>query len=110
MEGQQPADTVKFIKGFEILDSRGSPIVEVELGTANGSVFVAMIPSGASTGHYEALELRDGDKSRFGGKGVLKAVANVNDIIAPALVGHSLGHQQQVDDQMVHKLDGTQNE
>lgn len=106
---QQGQETVKSIAGREILDSRGSPTVEVELVTARG-VFEARVPSGASTGIYEALELRDGDKSRFGGKGVLKAVANVNTILAPALAGHALDRQQEVDDLMVKNLDGTQSE
>lgn len=109
MDSQQ-SQTIKYITGREILDSRGSPTVEVELGTSTDAVFVAMIPSGASTGIYEALELRDGDKSRFGGKGVLKAVGNVNETIAPALVGQTLARQQEVDEQMVRTLDGTQNE
>ena len=111
MESTQSApDTIKFVTGREILDSRGSPTVEVEIGTANGGVYVSMIPSGASTGIYEALELRDGDKSRFGGKGVLKAVANVNTVISPALIGKELGHQTEIDDLMVKQLDGTQSE
>lgn len=107
--GQGVQETVTAIVGREILDSRGSPTVEVELVTRRG-VFEARVPSGASTGIYEALELRDGDKSRFGGKGVLKAVANVNEILAPALKGHALDQQQTIDDQMVQQLDGTQNE
>ena len=71
----------------EILDSRGNPTVEVEVYLEDGSMGRAMVPSGASTGAFEAVELRDGDKSRYMGKGVLKAVANVNDIIAPELEG-----------------------
>ena len=78
---------IKEIKGREILDSRGNPTVEVEVLLENGVRGRASVPSGASTGEHEALELRDGDKSRYGGKGVLKAVENINRIIAPALVG-----------------------
>jgi len=100
---------VKTVVGREILDSRGNPTVEVELTTEHGS-YVSMVPSGASTGIYEALELRDDDKSRYCGKGVLKAVGNVNTIIAPALVGKELGKQQEIDDLMVKTLDGTKNE
>jgi len=70
----------------EILDSRGNPTVEADIHTAKG-VFRAAVPSGASTGIYEALEMRDGDKSRYLGKGVLKAVENVNKVIGPALIG-----------------------
>ena len=71
----------------EVLDSRGNPTVEVEVTLTDGTIGRAIVPSGASTGENEALELRDGDKARFGGKGVLKAVQNVNEIIAPAIVG-----------------------
>ena len=77
------------ITGREILDSRGNPTVEVEVTLESGIKGVAAVPSGASTGENEALELRDGDKGRYLGKGVLKAVANVNDVIAPALIGMS---------------------
>lgn len=76
---------IEKIHAREILDSRGNPTVEVEVTLENGVMGRASVPSGASTGENEALELRDGDKGRFLGKGVLKAVANVNDIIAPAL-------------------------
>ena len=71
----------------EVLDSRGNPTVEVEVTTENGSFGRALVPSGASTGVHEALELRDGDKSRYLGKGTTKAVANVNDIIADKIIG-----------------------
>ena len=71
----------------EILDSRGNPTIEVEVTTASGAVGRAAVPSGASTGENEALELRDGDKGRYGGKGVLKAVQNVNEIIAKEILG-----------------------
>ena len=74
----------------EVIDSRGNPTVEVEVTTESGAFGRAMVPSGASTGEREALELRDGDKSRFLGKGVLKAVENVNSIIAPAVLGWTL--------------------
>lgn len=90
----------------EVLDSRGNPTVMASLTLENGSSVEAMVPSGASTGSHEALELRDEDKSRFGGKGVLKAVANVNDVIAPALVGMDVTKQQEIDDKML-ALDGT---
>jgi enolase len=81
--------TIKDIRAREILDSRGNPTVEAEVTTEHG-LFRAAVPSGASTGIYEAAELRDGDKNRYMGKGVLKAVSNVNDIIRPALVGKSV--------------------
>jgi len=90
----------------EVLDSRGNPTVMATLTLENGSSVEAMVPSGASTGSHEALELRDKDKSRFGGKGVLKAVANVNDVIAPALIGMDATAQQAIDDKML-ALDGT---
>ena len=73
--------------GREILDSRGNPTIEVEVTLDSGFVGVAAVPSGTSTGENEALELRDGDKNRYGGKGVLKAVDNVNKVIAPEIVG-----------------------
>ncbi|RIY31438.1 phosphopyruvate hydratase [Psittacicella melopsittaci] len=96
---------VKII-GREIIDSRGNPTVEAEVHLADGSVGLAAAPSGASTGSREALELRDGDKARYLGKGVLKAVANVNDIIAPALLGLDALNQAEVDQKMLD-LDGT---
>ena len=85
----------------EILDSRGNPTIEVEVTTINGIVGRAAVPSGASTGENEALELRDGDKGRYLGKGVLQAVANVNEKIAPALVGMSIFDQVGVDKAMI---------
>lgn len=91
----------------EILDSRGNPTVEVDLRTAKG-LFRAAVPSGASTGIYEANELRDGDKARYLGKGVLKAVSNVNDIIAPALLGKNVVNQTDIDNFLI-ALDGTEN-
>jgi enolase len=90
------------------LDSRGTPTVEAEVFLDNGISAVAAVPSGASTGSNEALELRDGDKSRYFGKGVLKAVSHVNDIIAPALIGTSALNQATVDEIMI-ELDGTDN-
>jgi enolase len=78
--------TIKNVCAREVIDSRGNPTVEADVITDQG-LFSACVPSGASTGIYEALELRDGDKSRYLGKGVLKAVKNVNEIIKPALVG-----------------------
>ncbi len=93
--------------GRQIIDSRGNPTVEAEVVLADGSRGRAASPSGASTGEFEALELRDGDKSRFGGKGVEKAVANVNDIIAPALVGEDASDIYAVDKVML-ELDGTE--
>lgn len=91
----------------EILDSRGNPTVEVEMSDGNYTV-IAKVPSGASTGIHEALELRDGDKSRYLGKGVLKAVANVNDKIAPAVISMEPAEQEALDKKML-ELDGTKN-
>jgi len=79
--------TIDLIEARQILDSRGNPTVEVDVVLVDGSVGRAGVPSGASTGVNEAVELRDGDKSKYGGKGVLKAVANVREIIAPELLG-----------------------
>ncbi|MBR4470872.1 MAG: phosphopyruvate hydratase [Erysipelotrichaceae bacterium] len=90
----------------EIIDSRGNPTVEVEVATESGAFGRAMVPSGASTGEREALELRDGDPARFLGKGVLKAVNNVNEIIAPALIGYDVTDQALIDKTMI-ELDGT---
>ena len=103
------SDTIVSIKAREILDSRGNPTVEVDLVTGQG-MFRAAVPSGASTGIYEALELRDKDPKRFLGKGVLKAIHNVNEIIAPALIGKSVSDQSALDKLMVETLDGSQNE
>ena len=94
------------IKGREILDSRGNPTIEVEVILDSGAMGRAAVPSGASTGEHEALELRDGDKSRYSGKGVRKAVENVNEIIAPALFGMSALEQREIDQKMLD-LDGT---
>lgn len=98
---------IKNIHAREVLDSRGNPTVEVELTTDNYTV-MAIVPSGASTGVHEALELRDGDQNRYLGKGVEKAVKNVNEIIAPALIGDDIYAQQKIDQKMLD-LDGTTN-
>ncbi|MCO5221240.1 MAG: phosphopyruvate hydratase [Thermomicrobiales bacterium] len=99
---------IEFVYGREILDSRGNPTVEVEVGLTNGVVARAAVPSGASTGAYEAVELRDGDKSRYGGKGVLKAVTNVNETIAEEMIGMDAIDQRAVDLLMI-ELDGSKN-
>ncbi len=97
---------IKDIIAREILDSRGNPTVEVDVLLENGIKKRASVPSGASTGEREALELRDNDKSRYNGKGVLKAVKNVNEIIKPVIVGMDVFDQEKIDDAMI-KLDGT---
>lgn len=96
------------IRAREILDSRGNPTVEVTVVTDNGSTGTASVPSGASTGEHEAHELRDGESSRYCGRGVRRAVSNVNDIIAPELVGHSVFEQTSIDRMMI-ELDDTPN-
>jgi len=105
----KPSSKICMVRAREIFDSRGNPTVEVDLCT-EAALFRAACPSGASTGIYEALELRDGDKGRLLGKGVLKAVANVNDIIGPKLVGMDVTDQKGIDKAMVEELDGTKNE
>ena len=100
--------SIEYIVGREILDSRGNPTVEVEVGLVDGSLGRAAVPSGASTGAFEAVELRDGDESRYLGKGVSKAVENVNKIIAPELVGLDARDQVSIDHLMI-ELDGTSN-
>ena len=100
--------TIENIKAREILDSRGNPTLEVEVKLSNGAAGHAAVPSGASTGKYEAIELRDGDDSRFNGMGVLKAVANVNEYIAAAIVGMSATDQEAIDHKLM-ELDGTAN-
>src|SRR5699024_6392597 len=90
----------------EVLDSRGNPTIEVEVYTESGAFGRGMVPSGASTGEHEAVELRDGDKGRYGGKGVLKAVDNVIDIIAEAIIGYDVTDQMSIDKPMI-ELDGT---
>jgi enolase len=97
---------IEAIRAMEILDSRGNPTVRVRVTLDNGITASASVPSGASTGENEALELRDGDKKRYGGKGVLKAVANVNQTIAPKLVGMNPARQAEIDRLMID-LDGT---
>ena len=99
---------IKTITALEVIDSRGNPTVRAELVTAAGAKGVAIVPSGASTGEREALELRDGDKSRFLGKGVLKAVGHVNGEIAKALVGRDVADQAGLDQAMID-MDGTPN-
>jgi enolase len=100
--------TIADIHAREILDSRGNPTIEVDVRLAGGALGRAAVPSGASTGEHEAWELRDGDKKRYGGKGVTKAVANVNEIIAPALEGWDARDQAKIDNKMID-LDGTPN-
>jgi len=97
---------IEKVHAREIMDSRGNPTVEVEVTLENGVMGRASVPSGASTGENEALELRDGDKNRFLGKGVLKAVENVNNLIAPALKGDCVLNQRAIDYKML-ELDGT---
>src|SRR4026209_799797 len=99
---------IQKIRGREVLDSRGNPTVEVDCVLASGVVGRSIVPSGASTGEHEALELRYGDKKRFLGKGVLKAVANVNEKIGPALLGKDASNQSQIDTLML-TMDGTKN-
>lgn len=99
---------ISAINALEILDSRGNPTVRVSVELDDGTQASASVPSGASTGENEAVELRDGDRNRFGGQGVLKAVANVTDIIAPALVGEDATEQLLIDRRMI-ELDGTEN-
>ena len=100
--------TIVDIRAREIIDSRGNPTIEVDVELEGGVVGRAAVPSGASTGVNEALELRDGDKSRFGGKGVLKAVENVNEIICPELIGMDATDQVAIDKKML-EIDGTPN-
>ena len=99
---------IKNVKAREILDSRGNPTVEVDVVLDNGILGRAAIPSGASTGSKEAVELRDGDKNRYLGKGVLKAVSNVNEIIASQVIGRDPKEQKSIDSLMID-LDGTEN-
>ena len=99
---------IKKIWAREILDSRGNPTVEVDVWLEDGAMGRAAVPSGASTGVHEAVELRDGDKGRYGGKGVTQAVENVNTVIAPELVGWDATDQAGIDETMI-ALDGTPN-
>jgi enolase len=99
---------IDLIVGREILDSRGNPTVEVDVHLRDGSVGRAAVPSGASTGEHEAVELRDGDKRRYQGKGVLQAVENINTVLARELGGRDAGEQSAIDRRMI-ELDGTPN-
>lgn len=99
---------IEAVRGREILDSRGNPTIEVEVVLADGTVGTACVPSGASTGRYEAVELRDGDKSRYRGLGVLKAIEYVSTEIAPAIAGMSVSDQDVIDRRLI-ELDGTPN-
>lgn len=101
-------DRIEVIVAREVLDSRGNPTVEVEVALSDGSVAMAAVPSGASTGKYEAIELRDKNKKRYKGKGVEKAVENVNQVIAPTLIGMDATDQRLIDKTMI-ELDGTPN-
>ncbi|MDQ6855457.1 MAG: hypothetical protein M3Z57_00085, partial [Candidatus Dormibacteraeota bacterium] len=96
------------LDALEVLDSRGNPTLEVRAHLSDGVVGVARVPSGASTGAHEAVELRDGDQARYGGKGVLTAVRNIVEVISPALAGIDVGDQRSVDERLV-ALDGTPN-
>ena len=102
------AEKINRVHGREILDSRGNPTVAVALETTGGFIGRASVPSGASTGKYEAVELRDGDKARYRGLGVLKAVGNINDIIAPSIKGMNVEDQEKMDRYLI-SLDGTDN-
>lgn len=97
---------IEEIIAAEMLDSRGNPNVEATVILEDGTTGSALVPSGASTGEKEAVELRDGDSRRYGGKGVLKAVENANDVLAPALVGMYVTQQREID-QITIDLDGT---
>src|SRR5918999_709093 len=103
----QPMSEIVLIKAREILDSRGNPTVEVDVTLRGGGRGRAAVPSGAPTGEHEALELRDGDAQRYLGKGVLKAVNNVNTVIAKALIGHAAMRQAEIDARLL-ELDGTE--
>src|SRR6476660_9881735 len=97
---------IVWLHAREVLDSRGNPTIEAEVGLDGGSLGRAIVPSGASTGEHEALELRDGDAKRYLGKGVLKAVENGRDVISPALIGMDASDQAGVDSALL-QLDGT---
>jgi len=100
--------TIESIDALEILDSRGNPTIRVRVMLNNGVCGAASVPSGASTGENEAVELRDGDKARYGGKGVRKAIANVTEVIAPRVIGMDPTRQAEIDRLMI-ELDGTRN-
>ncbi|EPS70951.1 enolase, partial [Genlisea aurea] len=104
----KPSSKVKSIRARQIVDSRGNPTVEVDLITEDDSVYRSAVPSGASTGIYEALEMRDGDEGVYGGKGVLNAVKNVNQVLGPKLIGIDVRNQSEVDALML-EIDGTPN-
>src|SRR6476659_1721888 len=97
---------IVWLHAREVLDSRGNPTVETEVGLDGGALGRAIVPSGASTGEHEALELRDGDAKRYLGKGVTKAVDHVRDVIAPSLLGMDAGDQAGIDAALI-QLDGT---
>ena len=99
---------IKDVKAREVIDSRGNPTIEVDVVLNNGITGRAIVPSGASTGEHEAVELRDGDRGRYGGKGVLKAVSNVNEIIKSKIIGFDPSQQKELDDMLI-ALDGTEN-
>ncbi len=107
-EGEIGMPYITDVYAREVLDSRGNPTVEVEVATESGGFGIALVPSGASTGEYEAVELRDGDQDRYLGKGVLKAVNHVNDVIAPELIGVDVTRQNIIDAIMI-ELDDTEN-
>src|SRR3954451_8001542 len=102
------AINIEFLHGREVLDSRGNPTVEVDCILEDGTIGRAAVPSGASTGEHEAVELRDGDKKKYLGKGVSKAVENVNTKVAPELIGLDPRDQEAIDNLMI-ELDGTPN-
>src|ERR1700743_3364849 len=103
-----PMSRIAAIRGREIIDSRGNPTVEADVILDSGALGRAAVPSGASTGTREAVELRDGDKKRYGGKGVLKAVESINTVLKQALVGRDARDQVAIDETMI-ELDGTDN-
>lgn len=102
------SSTIRNIQAYWVLDSRANPTVEAMVTLESGATGRGIVPSGASTGIYEAHELRDGDKKHFSGKGVLRAVANINEIIAPAIIGMDAKNQSDIDRTMI-ALDGTEN-
>src|SRR5690348_15312481 len=104
MAGSDPAITR--VQAREVLDSRGTPTVEVEVACAGGAWGRAIVPSGASTGRHEAVELRDGDRVRYGGKGVRRAVAHVKEVLGPRLLGLAATEQAAIDG-LLRELDGT---
>src|SRR3954468_12535909 len=106
-ETRSPMSEIASVRARQILDSRGNPTVEVDVRLSDGSFGRAAVPSGASTGAHEAVELRDGDKERWGGKGVEKAVANVNGEIASAVTGREASNQEGLDRALI-ELDGTE--